>query len=661
MRKIKLYIIIILSLLIKAQELEKMEVDSIYSLSLEELMKVKINVSSTIPKSIFESPSTITIIDRNLIEQYNFMSVSEAIRTVAGVSVLQTNLDRNVPTFRGILQNYYANKILILINNIPVWQPIYGNSTLDRISINDIEKIEILKGPASVLYGTNAFNGVINLLLRNNSEDLNVRIDAGYPELSSTSVNYSFITGDFKFYISGNTSIESRKPYNLELETDSIFLGKDYRYGNIKSFNYKEEIKQFSLNFVCGYKSHTFLFNAFNNTYTYPGVDISYATGGGLPFTDRGFLLAYQLTKEINNDVELSFQSNFEYFDRDYKTNPDRTNSLSLAGNRLNSQLKINYNYNKEFQFEIGTDFTLGHSLGHKVIAPVNNQIIRSNMKDEEDLLEWSFFGQINYKLNNLNFLLGSRYTGNKIFGNNISSRITSVFLLDKKNSIKVILGQSFRTPNMLELYFDHPTVVGNKELKPETSSSVEIVYLSHIYNELFFHINVYRAWYNNFITRVRPDITKPAYYRNRCEFKGNGLELEVKYENLQLFSGFLNYNYLSGDGNGAEANFQFIPKHTISAGIQKKLGQFSFSLNGYYYSMTKGIINNIDSQLNLNFTIGYTHKISKFRILHNLVFDNITKSDMLIPEYIRKRPHINDIKTAAFGQRIIYTLTINY
>ena len=79
-------------------------------LSIDELLNVQVSVSATLPTNVFEAPSAVTVIDRTLIDQYNFLSVAEAVRQVSGVEMLQTVIDKNVPTLRGILQNFYANK-----------------------------------------------------------------------------------------------------------------------------------------------------------------------------------------------------------------------------------------------------------------------------------------------------------------------------------------------------------------------------------------------------------------------------------------------------------------------------------------------------------------------------------------------------------------------
>lgn len=90
-------------------------------------MNISIDVSSTEAVNIFNTPSNVTLIDRETILRYEYQAVAEAIRSVAGIEVLQSNIDRNIITSRGVLQNYYTNKVLIMINGISTWQPIYGS------------------------------------------------------------------------------------------------------------------------------------------------------------------------------------------------------------------------------------------------------------------------------------------------------------------------------------------------------------------------------------------------------------------------------------------------------------------------------------------------------------------------------------------------------
>jgi len=125
-----------------------------------------LTVAADKPETVFNSVSNVTVIDRAMIEAYNFASVSEALQVVPGMMVLRTYLMHNIPTIRGALQEHYADKVLVMINNVPMWNAVTGEGDLDRVGIDAVERIEVLLGPASVLYGSNALTGAINIVLR---------------------------------------------------------------------------------------------------------------------------------------------------------------------------------------------------------------------------------------------------------------------------------------------------------------------------------------------------------------------------------------------------------------------------------------------------------------------------------------------------------------
>ncbi len=161
-----LIFIFVLTVNINAQNKDTTKTNDLYDLSLEQLLNINIQVVSTQGEKIFNSPSTVTVINSDEIIKYNFLTVEEALQTIAGIKTYRTYLKRNLPTARGVLQDNYANKVLILIDGTPIWNAVTGEGNIDRINIKDVERIEILKGPASVLYGTNAYSGAINIVLK---------------------------------------------------------------------------------------------------------------------------------------------------------------------------------------------------------------------------------------------------------------------------------------------------------------------------------------------------------------------------------------------------------------------------------------------------------------------------------------------------------------
>lgn len=620
-------------------------------MSLEDLMNIKVKVSSVNALDIFNTPSSVTIIDQSKIKKFNFQNIKEVLETVPGIEVYQTIIDRNVTTSRGVLQNFYANKVLLLINNVPTWQPIYGEGAIERISINDVEKIEVLKGPASVLYGSNAYSGVINIILKNNDAN---KVEA-YGKIGlfyehATGVSANFKLDQFEIYTSFNSEENYSKPI-------SVKSAEGYEYNGESSFNFSDfnNVKNFTLN--SKYKRHNMMFNWYNYLHSFQGAHPSYLGGGGNNVSNMGILVNYRYQDNIWEKLDIITNITYDYFERYFPLSYDRVNIIDLAGDRSNGEVIINY-LNDGLNLEFGINGEIRKSHGHDTRNGVKNFIIRHNLKNDNDIIEWSTFARIRQKLNQFSLLVGGRYTNNNNFGENFSTRSTLLYSFADKQSLKLIFGQSFRVPTMFELYFDHPTVIGNKNLKPETSSSYEISYLLGT-SKFYFQLLGYYAIYKDLIQRITTISGPPSQYQNVEEFEGYGIEAELKFEDLLSIDGYINYNYTLGDDNEINDNFRYVPDHIFSLGLYKNFDKFFISSNGRILSSVNGHLKKIIPQSIFNINIGINSNLNQFHLRHVFGIKNITNSKMLIPEYIRQTPNINDIVTNSFGRMYNYSLFI--
>lgn len=627
-------------------------------MSLEELINIKVQVSSSQAKTVFQTPSTVSIVDRQMLDKYNFLSVAEMLRTVVGFDIYQTNNDDNVATSRGISQNYYANKILVMIENIPVYQPLYGNTNLDRIDVNDVERLEVLKGPASVLYGSNAYLGVVNIILRKGKDgELNSRIGAGYHRFGSAGTNFSVKTGKVDLFISGNGGFEVQKPYLLEGKVQDLYNGKN-------KFYFQRELKSSNVNLLAKYGSFSLLVNHFEYQHTFLGINPSFTSGGNKPMNDRGTLASIRFDQPLTKKTGLQVDVSVDLFNRNYASNTDGSTELALSGNRLANNLKISHQFSKAIHFEAGMFYERYFDTKHVTVNVWEDKSIQSNILDFGRMAQYSVFGQLQAKLRNFDLVGGTRLTSNSLGNYNNSARISTIYYLDDTNALKFILGQSFRTPTLLELYFNHPTVIGNKDLKPETSHSAELAYIVGKKN-FFLQLLGYYHHLDNLIQRVTPASGPPSIYQNVNGFNGGGIEFETKYSNPGKFDMFFNYNYMQGFGKSSSINYIHIPKHTIKTGFSKNFGDFFVSENCYLFSAVTGnpkIAARIPAQFMTDFHLGYRQVLSskKIEVKHTLSLKNLTNSTMLIPEYIRQTDNINSQATEGFGRRVIYILTIS-
>ena len=635
-----------------AQE-DTLKVENAFNLSLEELLSVKIKVSSVKAIDLLSTPSSVTIIDRSTIERYNFASIAEALAIVPGIDVLQTVIDWNVTTSRGILQNFYANKILLMINNTPTWQPIYGDGHLERIDINDVERIEVLKGPGSVLYGSNAYTGVVNIILKENKDNIiEAHGIAGVWGTIGGGYNLKYNKNDVDIFMAVNAGFEDRKPYVMQ-------VAEGFEHNGETTFNYNERYQVGNITLAASVKDHNLLINGFNFDHTYMGAIPSYSRGGGTIVDNRGILTNYKFNKQISNKLELAANMGYDWFNRHFFLDANRSELVKIAAARAALDIKLNYILSDFFSFELGALQEYRFSHGHETWDAIVDTLANPNMINDDFINEGSFFFYLRISFSKFDFVIGARYTNNSVVGGDLSYRFSALYNINKYNSLKLIGGRSFRAPAMFELYFDHYTVVGNLDLKPEFSHSIELAYLSK-FDRIFTQLNVFAASYSDLIERVIRDTLQPIYM-NFADFWGGGAELEINYREPGIANFFINYNYITGLSSEAEKNYQFVPDHTISLGASKDIRHFNIYTKGRIISKTEGHLETISPQYYIDIGIGYRQRIKAINVRHIFEIKNVTNSDFNIPEYIRQTANINSIPTMGYGIRFIYTMKFNF
>lgn len=624
------------------------------SLSLDELLNIPISVSSTKAKDIFNTPSSVTVVDENMILKYRFNSVAEALSIVPGMQVLRTYLKRNLPTARGILQDHYANKVLVLINGVASWSTVTGEANIDKINIHDVERIEVLKGPASVLYGTNAYTGAINIVLKNPvKESVQTYFGTGSNGIFQAGGNYSYSDNDFKVFISGNASDEAGVVYKFTDEKKT-------------SGHYKEYMRGQNFNLNASYKDHSLLFNTYVSHESYLGVDPNFTSGIGNDHWNNGYLAAYKFSNQLTEALDFNYSLTYDWNQRNLSRTADDNTRANIKGYRVYNNLKFNYNITQDFNIEAGADYDLRQANEYKNYNVQKDSTLTGNDMDSRKVYEYSLFAQAGLTVGSFNLLAGTRYSSNELFGSNLSSRTTLVYSIDGKNSVKFIWGQSYRAPSLFELYFrtSSNTVFGNTSLSPEKSNSLELAYLTS-FDKFFIQALVYHATYENKIFRVRrfPTSTtdKSTIYVNGSTFKADGLELEARYQNEDLADLFANYSYTKGD-NGDEINgdgkynFKYVPQHVLAAGIYKQFENFAASFAINYISKTSGPLYELDSYLTADVSIGFKHKLEKYFLNHSFSVKNLFDKTVRFPEF--SRGTINDIPSG-YGQRFSYELQL--
>jgi outer membrane cobalamin receptor len=627
--------------------------------NLEDLLNAKITVSSTKGETILESSSVVTVIDRKTIEQHGYRTVEEALQSVAGITVMRSYLLQGMVTSRGVLQDLYANKNLVLINNVPAWHAVTGESRIERVGINDVERIEVLKGPASVLYGSQAYTSAINIVTR-----------SAKPGTQSADATIGTRGESGSFRMAANSGLELAVGVNRDLgqRTNYSFLDENGATGVVR-----DSADAFDTTMQVKYKEHTILLNAYDSKMTTFGSAPAFKSGAGTPHLLNGLLTSYQFDHMFAAKLSVLgrafYDSEYREFSRD---NVDAVYA-PIDGYRSGATVRANYAATKEVNVEVGTDYE--HRQTREATSRNRLTGVMLDGFTDKGEQETSVFSQLEWKPGRWRLVAGTRYTNNSLAGGNVSSRGTVGYRITHSDAVKFIVGQSYRSPSLFEMFTASPNISGNLNLKPETSDSVELVY-QHAQGGLYTQITGYWAKYDHKIFRQKgtppptaPNPNAPAFYINGTPFNGTGIEAESKYTTQRWGTYFANVDLVTGTsgdlvveqpGAYLNYNFRYVPKYNAKAGASRQWGPVGASAALDHSGGTNGAFGPVDPWTDVQLNVWFEHPARGVTLRHMLSGRNLLNSNIGFPEYSRRKANVNELPFGA-DPGLFYTLGIRF
>ncbi|MBP1627881.1 MAG: TonB-dependent receptor [Holophagaceae bacterium] len=620
------------------------------------LMATPIQVSSTRPESMLTTPSTVTILERGFIARYNFETLADLLNTVPGLEVLRGNISQGIPTSRGILQEHYATKVLFLIDGIPVWDAITGTAqtALWRIDPRDVERVEVLRGPASVLYGSNAYTGAVNIVLRRAwNEEGEARFSAGTLGSRQGGGRLGGSNGELQYVFAASTQDLKGPSY--------LFSGED---GVATPFRNTLSTRSGLLRL--DYGSHSLLMSSFRHTEPVMGATMTVARGLGRDGPEYGHLVAYTYSESFG-PVGLQARAAWDKTVRETHRSPDAELDR-WDGSRRTLNVKLNWRTSSTLALELGGDYEdrrSGSDTLHTDFGP-SGPLTSSFGMEDRSVQERSCFLQGHYQSGAFTMLMGTRFTQNALAGSNLSSRATAVWTLNDRHALKAIAGESFRAPTLFEVYAAVPGVItGNPGLLPEKASSLELAYVG-TFKDLLLQTLLYRAWYRDTIQRVSPADSGAFTYINGQTFQSTALEIELKWQGSERWRGMVNLDWLLGTIRGDQtgstsgfSNFNYPPKYHIRSGLSYTTDGLHASALASLTGACKGPFARIPSQWTGSLSAGYSHPFGRVRMDHTLSFRNANDRLLVYPDYARRA--VNAIPQDDLGRRGSYTLKVEF
>lgn len=172
-------------------------------LSLEQLLNIEVTSVSKKEQNLFDAPAAISVLSNDDLRRSGATSVAEALRLVPGLDVAQASSSEWAISSRGF-NNVYANKLLVLVDGRAVYTPLFSGVfwDLQQTMLEDVDRIEVIRGPGATLWGANAVDGVINVETRSarDTQGLFSYAGGGYPHEAMAGSRYGGQLGDDTFY-----------------------------------------------------------------------------------------------------------------------------------------------------------------------------------------------------------------------------------------------------------------------------------------------------------------------------------------------------------------------------------------------------------------------------------------------------------------------------
>lgn len=499
-----------------------------------------------------ENPRSVEVITKEDIQNTGAISVRDALRTATNIDIVSVNHGggENISIRGGD-----TDGVLILVNGRRVAGENYFMSqgsnayALDRLNLSNVDHIEILRGPASAIYGSGAMSGVINIITKKSEKpEFSVGVATGTNEMSNY---YHYDTGK-NGKVSVNFDVNFSKLRNIDSKA-----GKNLLHGPKQAYNLNldyEMDENNNLNLMLDYAKDNLetRMRDFSVSSSAPD-DLKYPITS---FTSERKTIALTYDgKNSNSDYSLS--ASYSQLNRDpYAADTPGTNEKKYKSWNIEARDTIRTSDNNKLIFG-------GEYRGDKASIYSGDNTVKNTD-------QYSLYLYDEYRVDNKLLLTPAiRYDYHKSFGSHTSPNLGATYFISDKSRFKANYGTSYRAPSVDELYgaFTHGgiwggmAIVGNPDLKPEKSKGWEISYEQEFGDTTSAKLTYFDNKKEDAISykiEMASSQSQMGKFYNIDSTSSKGVEFEIKHDFGKGFTLVGNYNWLDSvdDTTGERLNY---------------------------------------------------------------------------------------------------------
>ncbi|MBN2683419.1 MAG: TonB-dependent receptor [Bacteroidales bacterium] len=579
------------------------------------LQQVVVTATRT-ERSLSEIPGKADVIPAKMLENMPIQNIDDALRFVSGLNVQRTTgifSMRPTTTLRG-LSGDEQGRTLVLLNGIPLNTSDEGGVNWNRINAEDIERIEVFKGPGSSMYGNNAMGGVINIITKKPVKPIEGTVGVCYGTFNT---------------MKPEASVSGKLENGLSYRLSGYYLNSD-GYNNIPDslrsdpdYSVARYLTASQVSAVLGYELHELLnieiqYDFYREKRS-EGEKIQAPDGEYRHFNNNVFRTKFYGKKDkLKYDISM-FYVKEDYFRIDERMRGGNYSRFDVKADRIETGALLNtlYELNANHTIAAGIDFKEGSVDGGDYYQTSEDVVLN---RGKMSFLAFYLQDEMSLLKNKIKLLAGLRFDNNSFYdgyyfasgsgvdywmpynGNleennwsSLSPRIAMRYLPNKKISAYISYSRGFRASILDDLCRSGWMWVGpkiaNPELGPETLDNFELGLDFKPGKKIVFSPTVFYSIGKDFLYYVATGDsiwgTRPIFRRENVSLVTiKGLETDFKYYINKNFTFMANYTYNESVIEEFEEqkdlegkSLKYVPKHQVMAGLMVNFNKFSSSV----------------------------------------------------------------------------------
>lgn len=543
------------------------------SLSLSELSDVMITTASKKSEPENEASAAVFVITNEDIKRSGATNIPDILRMAPGITVTQSSSNNWTVTARGF-NDQFSNKLLVLMDGRTVYSPLFSGVVWDSqdTMIEDIERIEIIRGPGATLWGANAVNGIINIITKSSRHIQGGLATANIGNKASIgSVRYSTDIGNDTYA----RIYAKHSDYNSQYLTGGSDAGDSWRR---QQAGFRSDMK-IGIGNNIKIQGDIYAVDE-DNGYILPDLALSGYNDGSKGFKLGGGNLLLRWENKWNNDSETHFQTYFDNASQKTSFFSDEANTVDFEFQHFWSGWE-----RQELVWGGGYRFINNSS-------KISTQYELTPKTRNDDIISAFVQDKIALIKNTLFLTLGSKFEHNDYSGLEIQPSVRMSWIIDNTQTLWGAISRAVHTPSRfnsdgrLSYTILPPSIavplpviltgVGNKNLDSEKLTAYELGYRIKPRKNISLDFTAFYNDYSELFTstlgtavNMGTYISQPIIAQNMNEAHSVGFETAVKYKVTSDWQLTGTYSYISLKFDDKSQGTQFFigkhPKHMFN------------------------------------------------------------------------------------------------